>query len=193
MVTMKQHINTLSNILSETSESHQTKFAAWCCFPFTKDQSVLNFLELVASAEFNDKCMTIINLAWSGQLDKTSAISHQQTVDSIDWDPESVDDDQEGGHQGATDFLAAMSFFLQSVNITNAPLLLAACAENLINRIDYLADFSDDEDAEVFKVLAELEFENQTRFASDLVQNVIANDDLDKYHKKVIEVFAKQT
>lgn len=98
----------------------------------------------------------------------------------VDWDPDAVEMDDDAAAQGATDLLAGLSFLAKWCAEHNVEQLVA-CAEILINRIDYL---------ESFELIGghvanpvDHEMKVQKDFARELVVGTLTDRDKMKYHE----------
>ncbi|RQT17125.1 hypothetical protein DF051_12965 [Burkholderia contaminans] len=98
----------------------------------------------------------------------------------MDWDPDAVEMEDDAAAQGATDLLAGLSFLAQWCTGHNVERLVA-CAEVLINRIDYLESFELIGGHAMNPV--ENEMNAQKNFARDLVAGILSDQDKRKYHE----------
>ena len=188
MPTMKQHRENLKKMILSMNDESKIKFGAWSCFPFTKDPSIGSFFNRMSKNDTSSELNHIINQAWAGKLDLPLSKKYFDDINAIDWDVDALPEAEEAHQQGAADFLAALSFLMKSVFDASKDEHLLGCAENLINRIDYLADFADDDDlSESMEKLSEQEFRNQIDMAEDLVNTKVT--EITSRHSELIAAF----
>ncbi|WP_152608117.1 hypothetical protein [Burkholderia sp. A9] len=101
-------------------------------------------------------------------------------LEQVNWDPDAVEMDDEAAAQGATDLLAGLSF-LDKWCAEHKVERVVACAEILVNRIDYLEGFDLIGGNVANPVENEMNF--QREFARDLVGGRVSDRDKRKYHE----------
>ncbi|WP_175857545.1 hypothetical protein [Burkholderia anthina] len=155
------------------------RFGVWCCVGLTHDESVFVFLAKhveAESAEVRQRVSDYLDLVWNGSENSNLLSDIQQ----VDWDPDAVEMDGDAAAQGATDLLAGLSFLGKWCAEHNVERLVA-CAEVLINRIDYLESFELIGRHAANSV--ESEMNSQKDFVQELVAGSISDQDKRKYHE----------
>lgn len=178
MLDVQAHKDHLEALLATAKAGHPGKFGAWCCFALTLDASAFLFLIHHAGApgDLESKVTDYLDEIWRGNE------ASQLSVDlvQIDWDPDEVETADEAAAQSATDLLAGLSFLSKWCSQRDIKKLVA-CAEVVINRIDYLESF------ELMKHdvanAVDREALSQTDFFRDLCDGRVGEADKFRYHE----------
>jgi hypothetical protein len=179
MTTVTQHKESLSKALAGLDSASQLIFGAWCCIALTADDAVFDFLSRyspLSSLEIQTRVVHGLNDVWHGV--EAAADFSDLTIGEWDIDDVSMADDSVA--QGATDLLGALSFLSAWIKSRNL-IELVSCAENVINRVDYLEGF----DLLAGRIVDPVtnEMLAQTSFVSDLTRGLIGDGDKRKYHE----------
>ncbi|UEP30983.1 MULTISPECIES: hypothetical protein [unclassified Burkholderia] len=179
MSDIETHKEYLGSILAAGKLDNLARFGVWCCIGLAHDDAIFEFLATHAtgtSAQIKQRVGDYLDQVWSGNQTPNPLSDLEQ----VDWDPDAVAMDDDAVAQGTTDLLAGLSFLAQWCTGHNVERLVA-CAEVLINRIDYLENF------ELIgghvTNLVENEMNAQKDFAWDLVADVLSDQDKRKYHE----------
>ncbi|QRR07822.1 hypothetical protein FPJ27_16425 [Burkholderia sp. MS455] len=178
------HNQYLESILIAGEIEGVTRFGVWCCIGLANDESVFRFLAKQtgnAGAHIKGRVGDYLDQIWNGGENSNPLIDLEQ----LDWDPDVVEIDDEAAAQGATDLLAGLSF-LAKWCAEHKVERLVACAEVMINRIDYL---------ESFELIGchvanpvDHEMSVQKKFARELVAGTLTDHDKMKYHEWLLNL-----
>ncbi|VWC82011.1 MULTISPECIES: hypothetical protein [Burkholderia] len=179
MFDIEAHKKYLESILATGKFDNLARFGVWCCIGLAHDDSIFEFLATHAggtSTQIRQRVGDYLDQVWNGN-ENSNPLSD---LEQVDWDPDAVEMEDDAAAQGATDLLAGLSFLAQWCTGHNVERLVA-CAEVLINRIDYLESF------ELIGGHAANPVENemnaQKNFARDLVAGILSDQDKRKYHE----------
>lgn len=179
MFDIEAHKESLESLLATGKVDHLARFGVWCCIGLTHDVSVFEFLANKSggvNTQIRDRVLDYLDKVWQGNENSNPL----NDLEQLDWDPDEIEMSDEAAAQGATDLLAGLSFLGKWCADHNVKELVA-CAEVLINRIDYLESF-DLIDGSVTNPV-DHEIEIQRIFASDLAAGNVADNDKKKYHE----------
>ena len=178
MIDVHEHRRALAELLRPISAAQGNRFGAWCCLALAANPAALSFLEAQAGRpEPVEAAVTELDRAWTGADLSTERL---QAVRSIEWDPDDIAMDEEASAQAATDLLAALEHYLKWQSRRDVA-ALTACAECVVNAIDYLENFELVDAAVGQPVLRELEA--QKAFARELIAGTLQDEDRLKYHE----------
>lgn len=179
MLDIEAHKKYLGSVLAGGKLDTLARFGVWCCVGLAHDESIFEFLAKQAgdtSTQIKQRVDNYLDQVWNGN-ESSSPLSD---LEQVDWDPDAVEMDDEAAAQGATDFLAGLSFLMKWCAEHKIERLVA-CAEVLINRIDYL---------ESFELIGgnvanpvDHEMNVQKDFARELVAGTLTDHDKMKYHE----------
>ncbi|MBN3787291.1 hypothetical protein [Burkholderia sp. Ac-20353] len=179
MTTVTEHKENLARELVKLKSEDQLKFAAWCCLALTGESSIFDFLSRYSNLlapELHTHILDGLNSVWAGN-ESDSDLSELRIRE---WDMDDISMDDDADAQGAADLLSAISFLTAWVR-SHSVIELVSCAEQVINRVDYLEGF------EILpagiKNPVESEIRAQTKFIDDLESGVVTDDDKLKYHE----------
>lgn len=174
------HIEKVQSLLEKMDSKKQCQFAAWCCNALsTENQIKENLNKLTNSTENHQLCDAIIKAAWYDYSLINIRIS-EETIENINWDDDDPLNDAVET-QGSIELLAAIRNILLGLQSETANDYFAACAENLINWKDTLANFPYSEDGEAERENLKREYEIQLMFLADLENDAITPQDIKKY------------
>jgi hypothetical protein len=178
MIDIQEHRRVLAELLRPVAVPQGNRFGAWCCLALLVIPAASSFLEAQAGErEPVNAVVAELERAWDGADVSTEQL---QTLRDIEWDPDEISMDQEAPAQLATDLLAALEHYLKWQSSRDVA-ALTACAECVVNAIDYLVDFELIDAAVTQPVLRELEA--QKAFARELISGTIRKEDRLKYHE----------
>lgn len=181
MIDLPEHERILDALLRRASPAQGNRYAAWCCFALACNASAVVFLEKQDGGTGRTaQALGELDRAWAG-LDPVEA--PLDALQQVDWDPDDVDMHDEAAAQGATDLLAALKQLVRWRQ-TRDVAALAACAELVINAIDYLEGFELIDPSIQRPVDGELEAQKQ--FAQELLAGTIRETDRLKFHEWLI-------
>ncbi|WP_175695306.1 hypothetical protein [Burkholderia ambifaria] len=179
MPDIEVHKEYLEKILTAGKLDSLARFGVWCCIGLAHDDAIFEFLAPHAratSTQIKRRVGNYLDQVWNGNQNSNPL----SDLERVGWDPDAVVMDADAAAQGATDLLAGLSFLAQWCTRHNVERLVA-CAEVLINRIDYL---------ESFELIGghvadpvENEMNAQKDFARDVVAGVLSDHDKRKYHE----------
>ncbi|WP_175676367.1 hypothetical protein [Burkholderia ambifaria] len=179
MFDIESHKKYLESILAAGKVDYLARFGVWCCIGLAHDDSIFEFLATHvggASAQIRQRVGDYLDQVWNGN-ENSNLLSD---LEQVEWDPDAVEMDDDAAAQGATDLLAGLSFLAKWCAEHNVERLVA-CAEILINRIDYL---------ESFELIGghvanpvDHEMTVQKDFARELVAGTLTGRDKMKYHE----------
>ncbi len=129
-----------------------------------------------ASAQIRQRVGDCLDQVWNGNENPNPLSDLEQ----VDWDLDAVEMDDDAVAQGAADLLAGLSFLAKWCAEQNVQQLVA-CAEILINRIDYLESFELIGGHVANPVDHEMNVQND--FARELVAGTLTDHDKMKYHE----------
>lgn len=168
-----------SSLVAVGRQDRLARFGVWCCVGLAHDESVFEFLAKHAEAtnvQIRQRVDDSLDQVWNGNESSNPLADLEQ----VDWDPDAVEMDDDAAVLGATDLLAGLSFLAKWCAEHNVERLVA-CAEILINRIDYL---------ESFELIGghvanpvDHEMNVQKDFARELVAGTLTDRDKMKYHE----------
>lgn len=173
------HNQYLESILAAGRVESIARFGVWCCIGLSHDESIFRFIaEQTGSngAQIKRRVVDYLDQVWNG-IENSNPL---RSLEQVDWDHDLVEIENDAAAQGATDLLAGLSF-LEKWCTEHKVGRLVACAEVLINRIDYL---------ESFELIGghvanpvDHEMDVQKDFARELVAGTLADHDKMKYHE----------
>ncbi|WP_321855817.1 hypothetical protein [Burkholderia cenocepacia] len=179
MFDIKSHKKYIESVLAAGKLDNLARFGVWCCIGLAHDDSIFEFLAAHAgttSAQIRQRVSDYLDQVWNGN-EKFNPLSD---LVQVDWDPDAVEMDDDAAAQGTIDLLAGLSFLAKWCVEHNVERLVA-CAEILINRIDYL---------ESFELIGghvanpvDHEMNGQKDFARELVAGALTDRDKMKYHE----------
>ncbi|WP_321787957.1 hypothetical protein [Burkholderia pyrrocinia] len=179
MLDIEAHKKYLESVLAGGKIDNLSRFGVWCCVGLAHDESIFEFLSKQAgstSTQLRHRVGDYLDQIWNGN-ESSNPLSD---LEQVDWDPDAVEIDDDAAAQGATDLLAGLSFLAKWCAEHNMERLVA-CAEVLINRIDYL---------ESFELIGgnvanpvDHEMDVQKDFARELVAGTLTDHDKMKYHE----------
>ncbi|NTZ83093.1 hypothetical protein FCJ61_08830 [Burkholderia metallica] len=168
-----------SSLVAVGRQDRLARFGVWCCVGLAYDESVFEFLAKHAEAtnvQIRQRVDDYLDQVWNGNESSNPLADLEQ----VDWNPDAVEMDDDAAAQGAIDLLAGLSFLAKWCAEHNVEQLVA-CAEILINRIDYL---------ESFELIGgnvanpvDHEMNVQKDFARELVAGTLTDRDKMKYHE----------
>ncbi|WP_148669135.1 hypothetical protein [Burkholderia pyrrocinia] len=173
------HNKYLESILATGKLEIIARFGVWCCIGLAHDKSIFGFLAKQTGstgAQINERVGDYLDQVWNGKENSNPL----RDLEQVDWDPDGIEMDDEAAAQGATDFLAGLSF-LAKWCAEHKVERLVACAEVLINRIDYLESFEMIPGHVANPV--DREMNAQKNFSRELVAGTLADGDKVKYHE----------
>ncbi|WP_334002714.1 hypothetical protein [Burkholderia cepacia] len=179
MLDIDAHKKYLESILSVGKFDNVARFGVWCCLGLAHDESIFDFLGAHAgsvSVQIRQRVDDYLDQIWNG-IENSNSLSD---LEQVGWDPDAVEMDDDAAAQGATDLLAGLSF-LAKWCAEHKVERLVACAEILVNRIDYLESFEIIGRDVANPVEKEVNF--QREFARDLVAGGVSDRDKRKYHE----------
>lgn len=176
---IESHKKYLESVLAAGKLDNLARFGVWCCIGLAHDDSIFEFLATHAggtSAQIRQRVDDYLDQVWNGN-ENSNPLSD---LEQVDWDPDAVEMDDDVAAQGATDLLAGLSFLAKWCAEHNVERLVA-CAEILINRIDYLESFELVGGHVANPVDHEINV--QKDFARELVAGTLTDRDKMKYHE----------
>ncbi|WP_152603910.1 hypothetical protein [Burkholderia pyrrocinia] len=183
------HNQYLESVLAAGKLESIARFGVWCCIGLACDESVFGFLAKQTGstgAQIKERVGDYLDKIWNGKENS----SPLRDLGQVNWDPDSVEIDNDAAAQGATDLLAGLSF-LEKWCADHKVGRLLACAEVLINRIDYL---------ESFELIGghvanpvDHEMDVQKDFARELVAGTLTDHDKMKYHEWLFNLGSPRT
>ncbi|MPV56847.1 hypothetical protein GD416_10470 [Burkholderia sp. BE24] len=179
MLDIEAHKKYLESVLVGGKLDTLARFGVWCCFGLAHDESIFEFLAKQAggtSTQIKQQVDNYLGQVWNGN-ENSNPLSD---LEKVDWDPDAIGMEDEAAAQGATDLLAGLSF-LAKWCAEHKIERLVACAEVLINRIDYLESF-EMIDGHVPNPV-DHEMNAQKDFSRELVAGALADGDKVKYHE----------
>ncbi|UHQ21441.1 hypothetical protein LVB77_12180 [Lysobacter sp. 5GHs7-4] len=177
------HFRELQQRLGELSADKQVRFAIWSVFPFTRDSAILKFVDGLSHAGTSTDISSSLEALWNN-LDDVEALSRLCSVVSIDWNPDEVEMEQEDASQGAVDFLSAIGCLCEGIQGDTEKLIEPG--KFLINRMDYKADFSeDDEDRLIYEEMYKDELVAQNKLIDEL-QSKETIAAIDRHHEAIV-------
>ncbi|WP_124891725.1 hypothetical protein [Burkholderia sp. Bp9090] len=179
MFDIEAHKKYLKSILASGKLDTLARFGVWCCIGLAHDDSIFEFLATYAgstSIQIRQRVDDYLEHVWNGNINPNPLSDLEQ----VNWDPDAVEMDDDAAAQGATDLLAGLSF-LDKWCAEHKVELVVACAEVLVNRIDYLEGFDLIGGNVDNPVENEMKF--QREFARDLVGGGVSDRDKRKYHE----------
>ena len=176
MIDLREHLRALRGQLLAASPLQGDRFAAWCCLPLADDARVAAFLDDRAPG-LARHVRRALEVVWCGEpFDAAVA----DALWRLEWDADVADGDDEAPALLATDLRTAVAF-LRRWQASRDPAHLAACAQSLVNAIDYLHAF-ELLDAAVARPV-EGELDAQRRFASELLADAEPARDRHRHHE----------
>ncbi|WP_175747183.1 hypothetical protein [Burkholderia pyrrocinia] len=184
MTTVTEHKENLVRELAALDSASQLKFAAWCCFALAGERSIFDFLSRYSDLSALDIHARIIK-GLDGVWEGGEAGADLLDLNIREWDVDEISMSDDADAQGALDLLAALSF-LSAWARTHSTTDLASCAEQVINRIDYL---------EAFEILradikfpVEQEIREQAEFIDDLRCGRVGVGDKVEYQERLLRL-----
>ena len=168
------HIERVQSILDQIDLQKKCKFAAWCC-------NALIIKTKITNSNVNYQvCDAIIKAGWYDFSQINIGIS-QKAIEDINWDDDNPLNDMVET-QGTIELLASIrNMLLGILQKSSDSYYFAACAENVINWKDALANFPYSEDGKIEDENLKREYEIQLLFLDDLRNSIITLQDIKKY------------
>ncbi|WP_155257269.1 MULTISPECIES: hypothetical protein [Burkholderia] len=179
MFDIESHKKYLESVLADGKLDNLARFGVWCCIGLSHDDSIFEFLATHAGgtrAHIRQRVGAYLDQVWNGN-ENSNLLSD---LEQVDWGGDAVEMDGNAAAHGATDLLAGLSFLEKWCAEHNVERLVA-CAEILINRIDYLESFDLIGGYVANPVVHEMSV--QRDFARELVAGTLADRDKMKYHE----------
>lgn len=176
MIDLREHLLGLRGQLRSASPLQGDRFAAWCCLPLADDARVAAFLDERAPG-LARRVRRELEVAWRGE---TFDAAVADALWRLEWDADVADGDDEAPALLATDLRTAVAF-LRRWQASRDPAHLAACAQSLVNAIDYLHAFELLDPAVARPVEGELDA--QRRFAGELLADAEPVRDRHRHHE----------
>ncbi|WP_155641939.1 hypothetical protein [Burkholderia cepacia] len=184
MATVTEHKENLTRELTTLDSVSQLKFASWCCFALTGTKSVFDFLSrysVLSADDIHARIVKGLDRVWGG--DKSG--SDFSDLRLREWDIDDISMGDDANAQGASDLLGALSFLHKWIR-AHSVIDLVSCAEQVINRIDYLEGFGLLPGN--VKSPVEMEIHVQTKFIEDLRGGLVGDDEVFKYHELLMTI-----
>lgn len=174
------HIEKVQSLLEQMDLQKKCKFSAWCCNALLLEKKIKeNMTKITNSNENYQLCDAIIQAGWYDFSQINIKIS-QKAIEDIDWDDDPLNDMVET--QGTIELLVSTRNMLLGIQQKSSDSsYFAACAENVINWKDALANFPYSEDGKIENENLKGEYEIQLLFLDDLSNNLITLQDIKKY------------
>ncbi|MCP2041363.1 hypothetical protein L1281_001961 [Neisseria sp. HSC-16F19] len=175
------HFQKLQFILDQIDIQKKCQFSAWCCNALAIEQKIKeNLTQITNSNENYQLCDAIIKAGWYDSSQINIEIS-QKTIEDINWDDDDPLNDMVET-QGTMELLASIRNMLLGIQQKSSDgYYFAACAENVINWKDALANFPYSKDGKIEEENLKREYEIQLLFLDDLRNNLITLQDIKKY------------
>ena len=175
------HIEKVQSLLDQMDLQKKCKFSAWCCNALLFEKKIKeNMTKITNSNENYQLCDAIIKAGWYDFSQINIGIS-QKAIEDINWDDDDPLNDMVET-QGTIELLASIQNMLLGIQEKSSDsYYFAACAENVINWKDALANFPYSKDGKIEKKNLKREYEIQLLFLGDLSNNLITLQDLKKY------------
>jgi len=181
MIDIDDHRRELAKLLQPLPAARGNIFGAWCCIALAANSEALSFLESQAGEkEAVQSAMAELDRAWTGTDARTTPL---HALQRIDWDPDDIEMKDEASAQAATDLLAAINHYLRW-QTGREVVALIACAECVVNAVDYLVSFELIDAATSDPVLHELKA--QRAFARELAAATPRGGDRLKYREQLV-------
>ncbi|MEN8511304.1 hypothetical protein [Burkholderia sp. RS02] len=186
MTTISEHKENLARELTKLDSANQLKFAAWCCFALTGARSVFDFLSRysdLSAPDIHARIIKKLDRIWEGSESGCDCLDFKIQ----EWNVGEISMSEDSDAQGASDLLAALSFLYEWMR-SHYMIDLANCAEQVINRIDYLEGFGllpDD-----VKNPVDSEIRAQMEFIVDLGSGEVRDSGRVKYHEWLLSLGA---
>ncbi|MPV67482.1 hypothetical protein [Burkholderia sp. BE17] len=139
MTTVIERKENLARELATLDLASQLKFSAWCCFALVGESSVFDFLSRYSDLSASDIHARIVK-GLDGVWEGDEAGADFSDLNILEWDVDEINVRDDAAAQGALDLLAALSFLSKWAR-AHSTSDLANCAEQVINRVDYLETF----------------------------------------------------
>lgn len=180
MDSIETHIEKIQFFLEKMDLKKKCQFSAWCCNALSAEKQIKdNLNQLTNSKETYQLCDAIIQAGWY-DYSLINIRESEEVIENINWDSEdSLNDAVET--QGTIELLASIRNMLLGLKKEADSYYFAACAENLINWKDALANFPYSENGEIEKESLKREYEIQLMFLADLEKGIIKSQDIKKY------------
>ena len=174
------HFEKMQSFLQKMDLKKNCQFAAWCCYALSAEERIKDHLNQLTNAKENYQlCDAIIKAGWY-DYSLINIRESEKAIANINWDSEdSLNDAVET--QGVIELLTSIGNMLLGLKRGTKSYYFAACAENLINWKDALANFPYSENGEIEKESLKREYEIQLMFLADLEKGIIKSQDIKKY------------
>ena len=175
------HIEKVQSLLDQMNLQKKCKFSAWCCNALLLEKKIKeNMTKITNSNENYQLCDAIIKAGWYDFSQINIGIS-QKAIEDINWDDDDPLNDMVET-QGTIELLASIRNMLLGIQQKSSDsYYFAACAENVINWKDALANFPYSKDGKIEEENLKCEYEIQLLFLDDLSNNLITLQDFKKY------------
>ena len=175
------HIEKVQSLLEQMDLQKKCKFSAWCCNALLLEKKIKeNMTKITNSNENHQLCDAIIKAGWYDFSQINIKIS-QKFIEDINWDDDNPLNDMVET-QGTIELLVSIRTMLLGIQQKSSDSsYFAACAENIINWKDALANFPYSEDGKIEDEILKGEYEIQLLFLDDLRNNLITLQDIKKY------------
>lgn len=175
------HIEKVQSLLEQMDLQKKCKFSAWCCNALLLEKKIKeNMTKITNSNENHQLCDAIIKAGWYDFSQINIKIS-QKFIEDINWDDDNPLNDMVET-QGTIELLVSIRNMLLGIQQKSSDSsYFAACAENIINWKDALANFPYSEYGKIEDEILKGEYEIQLLFLDDLRNNLITLQDIKKY------------
>ena len=175
------HIEKVQSLLDQMDLQKKCKFAAWCCNALIIEKKINENMTKITNSNVNYQlCDAIIKAGWYDFSQINIGIS-QKAIEDITWDDDDPLNDMVET-QGTIELLTSIRNMLLGIQQKSSDsYYFAACAENVINWKDALANFPYSEDGKIEDENLKREYEIQLLFLDDLRNSIITLQDIKKY------------
>ena len=158
------HIEKVQSLLDQMDLQKKCKFAAWCCNALIIEKKIKENMTKITNSNVNYQlCDAIIKAGWYDFSQINIGIS-QKAIEDINWDDDDPLNDMVET-QGTIELLASIRNMLLGIQQKSSDsYYFAACAENVINWKDALANFPYSEDGKIEEENLKREYEIQLLF-----------------------------
>ena len=164
------HIEKVQSLLDQMDLQKKCKFAAWCCNALIIEKKINENMTKITHSNVNYHDFSQIKIVIS-----------QKAIEDINWDDDDPLNDMVET-QGTIELLASIRNMLLGIQQKSSDsYYFAACAENVINWKDALANFPYSEDGKIEDENLKREYEIQLLFLDDLRNSIITLQDIKKY------------